>query len=302
METLTITIQYLLLIGLGYLLKKCRILSDKDARPISKVILYLTLPAVIISSFSNSVFNTWMLISIILGIVYSSLMLILILMIKRKSPREIQAFYALNCSGLNLGNVAIPFLVSANPSSVVYAGMYSTGDSVLALGGTYAVASMLVEHESKNRLKTVVNAFLSSPPFFAFVIMTIIVIAGIPVPDAVKRFCNLLGGANTPLCMIFIGLSLNFSKGAVNLKAVWGILAYRLVCACLFAFLTLFCIPNAPLQMKQAIAVCVFSAIPNIALIYTQNLRLDTATAGLANTLSSILAIPLLSVMNILVT
>ena len=282
------------------MLKTSRILTEDDARPIGRIVLYITLPATIITSFSSAVYDHWMLVSLLLGTVYAGLLLFTILFLSRKEEPKLRALYALNCSGLNLGNIAIPFLISANPSAVVYAGMFSTGDSFFALGGSYAAARMVLTKERKGHIRTILESFKSSPPFFSFIIMAAIIMTGFHVPDPITNTCRLIGGANTPLCMLFIGLSLNFSKGAVSLKTVARILMFRLAGSCILSAFTLLVFTNAPILMRQAIAVCVFSAIPNIALIFARKLDLDTASASLANTLSSIFAIPLMALMNYL--
>ena len=302
MEALVVAVRYLIAIGIGYMLKVLKILSPGDTKPLGSIILGLTLPAVIISTFSASVYDSWMLAALACGVVYTgSLTLVTYLMTRRMEPKR-RALFLLHCSGLNSGNIAIPYLSSALPGALVYAGMFATGDSFFALGGNYAAACIVMKKESSSRIRTVLNAFRSSPPLFAYVGMALCLLLGIRLPKPFISFCGFIGEANTVLCMLFIGLSLNFSKGAVSLKDVGIILGFRMLSACVLAALTLVIFRSAPVMLRQAIAICVFSAIPNIELIFTQKLELDTATAGLCNTLSCILAIPMLSLAQIVTT
>lgn len=118
---------------------------------------------------------------------------------------------------------------------------------------------------------------------------------GIRLPTFFTDFCTAVGSANTLLCMLFIGLSLKFSRGAVNKKAVITVLAVRLAASLALFAIAMTTLQGAPVLMRRAIAISVFSAIPNVCLVYVSRLELDTASAGLANTISSIIAIPLLS-------
>lgn len=295
MNSFWVAIKYLLIIGIGYLMKAVHILDDKDAKGISRVILYLTLPAVIVNSFSQSAYDSWMLLSLAIGFLFSGGVLCLVMLFTRRQSAEMRAFYALNCAGLNLGNITIPFLTSALPESLVYAGMFATGDSFIALGGTYAAAETMLAKKSENRILRLVKALLSSPPFLAYSIMAILLMLGVRLPALFTDFCTTIGGANTLLCMLFIGLSLNFSHGAVNKKAVVTVLIVRLAVSFVLFFIAMSTLKNAPSLMRRAIAISVFSAIPNVCLVYASKLGLDTASAGLANTISSIMAIPLLS-------
>ena len=295
MQGFAVAIKYLVIIGIGYLLKCLHVIKEQEAAILGRVILYLTLPAVIITSFSQSTSDRWMLLSLAIGFCGSALVLLATVLCTGKLDREARAMYALNCAGMNLGNITIPFLTSALPGAVVYAGMFATGDSFIALGGNYAVAEILLSRKSGNPFTRLVRALLSSPPFLAYAIMAILVLCGVQLPAFFTDFCGTVGNANTLLCMLFIGLSLNFSRGKVNGRQVVAILLIRLAASVVLFTLAMTCLRSAPLLMRQAIAVSVFSAIPNVCLVYVSKLGLDTATAGLANTISSILAIPLLS-------
>ena len=62
-----------------------------------------------------------------------------------------------------------------------------------------------------------------------------------------------------------------------------------------------FLIP-APLAMRQVLTVAMFSGVPNIALIYTSRLGVDTTVASALNPISTMMAIPVMAAFVMLVS
>lgn len=166
---------YLLTMALGYALKQMGILRPGDRRVLSNLIFYVTLPAMLIAGFSEVHVDSWFAVSFLLGLAVNTLMLLAGTLASRKKPPELQALYTINCAGLNLGNLAIPYFQNFFPAGIPYLCMFDTGDSFFSLGTTYAIACTRLGQKSGSlgfRLKAVLRSLTRSVPFVTYLLMT----------------------------------------------------------------------------------------------------------------------------------
>lgn len=98
---------FIAIIVLGYVLRRIHFFKESDFSVLSKIVLKITLPAAIVSSFSGKEIDPALfslaLISLGTGILYMFLMYVL----DRKRGRSAQAFEMLNISGYNIGNFTL---------------------------------------------------------------------------------------------------------------------------------------------------------------------------------------------------
>ena len=99
---------FIAIIILGYVLRKINFFKEGDFTVISKIVLKITLPAAIVSSFAGKEIDIALLslalISISQGIIY----MIVMYVINVKRGKDAQAFEILNTAGSNIGNFTLP--------------------------------------------------------------------------------------------------------------------------------------------------------------------------------------------------
>ena len=291
-----ITIRYLCIISIGVLCRRCNILKADDRSVLSRLILYITLPSVIISSFEQAIITFWHGLCLLFGLLFNIFLLALSTFISKKETPQDRAMFAICSTGYNLGNVTIPFLQAVIPSGIPYLGFFDTGDSLITFGGTYTSAKIILNKNGVPTLKEILKTLASSAPFVTYVVMSVITLLGIRLPSPVLEFFSVVGNCNVVLAMLLIGISLDFMPGKVRYDLAAKLLVFRFIMASIFSSSVFFLIPSAPLIMRQTLAISMFSAITNVCLVYVGEMGLDSATASFASTISTLTAIPILTI------
>ena len=144
LDILTRAGSFVAIIVLGYVLKKIGVFKQEDFTVLSKVVIRITLPAAIITSFAGKEIDPAMLAIVLLGmgggIVYS----IAALAANIRSSKEDKAFEVLNLPGYNIGKFTMPFVQRfLGPMGVITTSLFDTGNAFVCLGGSFSVASMV---------------------------------------------------------------------------------------------------------------------------------------------------------------
>ena len=292
METIMIkAILLLTLIAAGYLLKQLHILKPGDASVVSRIMIYLTLPAALISGFHNFQPVPQFLLLIPLTFICNVLLVIAGLLITRKKSPEIRSLYALQLSSYNIGAFVLPFVQSFMPAEgIVGAALFDIGNCPMNCGISYAIVTASV---SKRKISCtfVLRALLRSPPFVTYSIMLLVSLLHIRLPAMVFTLAGSIGSANTLLAMLMIGLLLEFRISPSHRSLVLHILGLRYACNLLIALAI--CLSPLPLLLRQVAVLCVLSPIPSMSLIYSRKCGCDDAACGLLSSLSLLISLPL---------
>ena len=300
LDVITWAVIYMLTMFLGYFLKRLGVFRTEDKRILSNIIFYVTLPAMLISSFSGAVVDFWFLMALFLGIFGNILMVIAAMAFSRRKPPEVQALYIINCAGFNVGNLAMPFLSNFFPSGVPYLCMFDTGDSFISLGTTYAIACMRLGRKSGSKFRSILTSLFQSVPFDVYIVMTVLSLMQAELPGPILQAADFMGRGNGFLAMLMVGVSLEIKLERKDIGEVLQMLFLRYACGAVFSF-CIFTLLPAPLVMRQVLAVAVFAAVPNVALIYTTRLGVPMQIASALHPLTTALMIPVMSAVMLLV-
>lgn len=292
-------LSYVLVIALGYLLKRRGFLGRKDQQTLSKIMFNITLPCTIIQGFSGFQRETSLFYLVGIGFVCALLPMVLMYLTTGRVEKRLRAYRMLNIGGYNVGCFSLPLLEAFFGSAcVVPAFMFDTGNAVMMTGGSYAMTTTLlgIGNGEKERAKDILLKFVKSLPFDTYMIMFAMVLLNIEMPEVLFTLTRPAGQANGFLAMLIIGLLFEPMGDRALIKET----ARQMVCRYGFAavsaaacyFLTPF-----DLVVRQTLAVLCFAPLSSLAPIYTQRCDSDTALAGFTNSVS--IAISLVMMMTI---
>ena len=294
---------YLATMLLAYALKRRGIFRAEDRKFIADLIFYVTLPAMLIGSFAETAVTLWFMVAFAAGLAWNALVLPLTLAVVRKKAPDMQALYIINCAGINLGNIAIPFLGNFYPAGVPYLCMMDTGDCFFSLGTTYAIASGRMGQKRDSlaaQFAGILKSLLHSVPFITYVTMTILSLLQVELPYVVLEAAGFVGRGNGFLAMFLVGLSLELNLDRDSIREIVTIFAVRYSCGAILALAIWFLLPTAPLVMRQVLVLACFSPATNAALIYSTRLGVRTDIAGILTPISTILMIPVMTLVMLL--
>ncbi len=284
-----------ILILLGVILNKVKILNDSAIKGMTDVILYIVTPAAIIKSFIRD-YSPQLLKNLGIGIVATFLahiifILISLLLIRSRniSRKKVLQFGIIFS---NCGYMSLPLLQAV------------LGDDGVFYGATYiAVFQMVIWSYGiflmGDGLKTVTpKKVLLSPGLIGFLIAFVIFFFEIPMPTVIREPISYMASLNTPLPMIIIGYHLansNIIKGLTDLNLLFATFL-KLVVLPIIVTLGFFAF-GLKGTMPLAITICASAPTAAINTMFAVKFGRDTSlsvTMVSLSTLLSIISMPLI--------
>lgn len=286
---------YLVMIALGYGLKRTGFFHPTDFRVVSNIVMNITLPAAVITSFASMAIQTSMIFIVALGLACNLVMLGVGALLSRRRSLPTRTLFMMNMPGYNIGTFTMPYVQSfMGPQGVAMTSLFDTGNAIMVAGGTFAIISHVLRTDGTFGLKSLFKILRSSLPFITYVSMLILVLLKIRIPAGIIVITGPIGAANTFLAMLMIGLMFEIRLDAAAIKKVGTILLFRFLGATALALLFYYLTPF-PLAVRQALAIAVFSPISTLAPLFTQRGNGDGALSSLALSLSILISLFVMS-------
>lgn len=296
-DKLVSSLGFVIIIIGGYFLKKKGFFKREDGVLISKIVMNITLPAVIISGTKNMEINFVTFGIIFLGIGCNLFTVLLSRIFHRKSSKEEKAIAMINCSGYNIGNFAIPFASGFfDPTSVTYMCIFDIGNCFMNLGGTFALAENEFLGKSSFNKKNFIKTILSSIAFDVYLVLFILTLLSINIPKEVLSLASIIGGGNSFLAMLMIGILLDLDNVKEKILKVRKILFVRYL-ANLILSMVIYIIVPIPKLAKIVIILILFSPISTASVVYSNKINENNEIPPLANSLSIVFGISIITVL-----
>ena len=284
-----------ILIILGYILAKTKIVSQRGSKELSNILVMIVTPCVLIKSYSID-FNADMAAGLAKCLVFSVVIHIIAIVISnlliKKDELEkyrIERFSVVYC---NCGFMAIPLLAAAfGGDGVFYGSAYLVVFTALSWShGLYLYSG------DKKTLSFVKIA--TTPGMIGIVVGMLLFLTGLRLPSPLFAAVDYMTGLNTPVAMILLGVFLaevDLKKAFLHTK-LYVVSALRLVIIPVIAILIgrLFNLDDHLLSATIITAAC---PVATVAALFAAKYDLDTAYASemvAINTLISIITIPVI--------
>ena len=286
-------LSFVLIIVIGYGLKKFFFKRPQDHRIIAFILLNVTLPATVIHAFGSFQRNNSLFLVIFLGFLCSLIPMLFVFFFSRGQTTEKSAFSMINVTGFNIGAFALPFVQTFfGPGGTLIACLFDIGNAFMVTGGSFAFASTVLRTNpnEKQTTGTIFRKFVSSVPFNTYMLMLLLVLFNVPVPDTIVTLVEPVADANRFFAMLLIGMMFEFKTRADKYRTMFSVIGWRLVFGTVFSCLLYFCLPF-PQEVRQVLAVIVFAPVSSLAPLFTERCRSDGALSSM--TLSVSIAISL---------
>jgi len=282
---------FIAIIVMGYLLKRIGFFKQEDFTVLSKIVIRITLPCAIITSFAGKTIDPALLsltfIAIGCGITYISIAYL----INRGHSREQQSFEMLNLPGYNIGTFVIPFAQSfLGALGVIAVSLFDTGNAVICLGGAFSIAAMVKDGNGFS-VKRIVRALIHSVPFMTYMIMLLVNLFRLQVPAFVMSFAGIGSNANAFMAMLMIGVGFKLElSDKKQVGTIAKLLSIRYGVATVFALIFYFVLPFA-LEVRQALVILAFSPIGSAVPGFTEQLKGDVGLSSALNSFAMVISI-----------
>lgn len=292
-----------IMIFLGFLLVKLKLIDISSKKSLSNILVYLVVPFMIVNSYLTTEFDE----SIAANIGYAFLSSFILLVVGIIVTFIVTIFFKTDDKpvlqfGLSFSNAAymgFPLIEAMFGSDgLIYASCFVSVFNILL----WTIGYMTVSHNFN--LKDALKAILKTPVIYSLIIGLILFFARVNVPDVISKPLSMIGSMNTPISMIITGMIIASSniKGVLKNKYLWLTTAIRLVfipliCLAIVYLLSLCNIDVKVLQIVFILEACPVAAITSIFAIkfnYNEDLA---GSCVVVSTLLSIITLPLFTLL-----
>ena len=275
---------FVVIILLGYTLRRTGVFGPETFGVISKIVMKITLPAALIASAAGKPIDASMLTIALLGLGGGLIYIVAGWLVSLKESRSEKAFYIQNIPGYNIGTFALPFTQSfLGPVGVLTTSIFDLGNAIVCFGASFSIARA-VKEGGKADFRRILKSAVSSLPFLTHVMMVILNLNSLTLPKPVLTLAEILGGGNACLAMLMIGVGMNISLEKSKLGTMVKVLSARFGIAAILALCYYYLLPFS-LEIRQTLVILAFSPIGSTVPIFTAELGEDV---GLSSTINSI--------------
>lgn len=208
-------LQFLLsitIILLGYLLKRTHLVKEADGEAIARIVFNVTLPCVIIVTFSGVEFDLRLLWLVLIGLGFGLFnWLVAFFVFRHKAPRT-KGTFMMMVPGLNIGLFAYPLVEGLwGFEGLKYFGMLDVGNAFIVFGLTFLIAAYYTGGKGTVDIRTIFTRVFRSVPLVTYLIMFILNIINLSLPEILVDTASVISSANMPLSLLLLGIYLNFS-------------------------------------------------------------------------------------------
>ena len=254
-----------ILLGIGFFLYKKQMITNQGSKDIGKILLYIVIPVVIISSFwiEQSPEKT---IALVQSAAISAVCMFLAVFVSWLVFGKRNGISCFSSAFSNAGFIGIPLVQAVLGSDAVF---YISIMIVLinALQWTFGVYMISGNKDVMN-----IKAVIKNPIVISVIIGLILYFFNIPCPEMAATLFSSIKGLNTPLAMIVSGVFLAQSNlvSMLTKKEVWTVSLFRLVLIPLVTMLVFWIIPFGTLDIKLAVLIASACPVGSNAAIFAQ--------------------------------
>ena len=291
---LTRVAAFVLIIALGYLLKRRGFFKESDFGLISSIVLKITIPCAVVSYFSKITPDFTLFWLVALGIVCNLLPILLGWIAGLAGGRRAQAFNMINFSGYNIGCFALPYIQTfLGPTGVVATCLFDAGNSVMCTGATYSMAAAVAGSGEGTTVRLFLKRMFSSVPMDTYIAMVALAALNVRLPAVAVSFADMVGAANPFLAMLMLGIGFELHLKKEDALRLVKTLAIRYAMAGCLAFLFWNYAPFDE-EIRKVLAVLALAPVSAICTIFTGlclNDARETALSCTVNSLSIVISI-----------
>ena len=297
MDAIIVTIlSIVIMIGLGYFLKRIDFLSEKDIDPFNKIVMYILMPCMIFHAIYAADLSQIPKLGILPFIILAS-----------SFVTGIVSYFILKqlkLDDVTLWSVLVTVMI-ANTAFMGYPvtlGIYGNAGFLRAIFCdmatlcTFLLLSFVLILRFGGTVKTAVRKIALFPPLWAVVLGLGFNILGIPIGPVVDNTVNYLGQGAIPLIMIALGLSIKFealsrSRSMIIFTSIMKLALFPFVAFLIASWLGLVNLEHSVSIVEAAMPSGMMSLL--LAITYKLDYEL-TSDCILINTVISLITLPVI--------
>lgn len=282
------------IIIVGYILKRFDVIREREGEGLTRIVLNVTLPCLLIVSFSEITIDPSLFLLVIISVGYGVLMALIGLFVFRNEQTQTKGMLAMMLPGFNIGLFVFPLVEGIwGTEGLKYFGMFDAGNAFILFGVNYIIASYFAPGDIKLDYKQMAVKITKSIPLMTYVLVCSINLIGLQLPNLVLDVSGIISQANMPLSLLLLGIYLNLRFDKSNLKLLTKFIALRYVIGLTVGLLLFWLLPYEDM-FKYTILICLILPTATTSLAYSVQFNYDTKFVGTISNITIIISFVLL--------
>ena len=215
----------LIIIAIGYIIKKLNIVSQEEGKGIAKLILNVTLPCLVLYVVTSLEFSSELFLLFFICLIFSAVVLTFGFIVFRKYPKEIRGILLMCIIGFNIGLFAYPLIEGIwGIEGLQHIALFDFANAFVIFGICYVIAAVYSPKnenvDNKVDYKYIGKKLLTSAPLISYIVAIILNLNGFRFPDFFSELLSVISRANMALTLLLLGIYLNFKFE----KSEWGLI------------------------------------------------------------------------------
>ncbi len=283
-----------ILIVLGYAIKRAHLVNERDGEGLAKVILNVTLPALILDTITTIDIDPALGLLPFIAIVYSFSLVLLPSFLFRKQDRTLRGNLIICTVGFNIGLFAYPLIEGIFGSEgLKYIAMFDVGNALIIFGLCYVIGVKFSPTESRVDAKYILKKLVTLIPLMSYVVALATNLSGAAFPEFFANIFDFVGKANGPLVLILLGIYLNFSFEKSHWKHIFKVLGVRYGVGLVVGLALFFLLPF-PLLFRVVLLVALILPIGMAVVPYAVQFNYERHLTGAMVNLTIIISFGLI--------
>lgn len=214
---------------------------------LSKVVLYVTFPALIFDTVSDLQMRSSLIFLPFIPLIFCLFLFGICYFLFRNQPATIKGVLFMAATGFNIGLFAYPIIESIwGKEGLQYIAMYDLGNAFAVLGLSYSLGSAFSpKHTDGKKIDVtyILKKLVRSVPLVSYIAALLFNIMGISFPFLVNNVISTVARANMAMVLLLLGIYLNFRLDKTFIQQLYAILFVKFGLALLIGITLFYILP-----------------------------------------------------------
>jgi len=288
------------IIVIGFIIKKLNLITQENGRVIAKLILNVTLPALILSVVTNIKINITLILLPFICFGFNIIVFSFSAIIFRNKQKELKGLILMAVIGFNIGLFAYPIIEGIwGQEGLIYIAMFDIGNAFIIFVLCYSIGSYFSRKKAEElkevshiyRFKIILLSLLKSVPLMAYIIALILNVIKFQFPIFVSDLLDIIARANFALTLLLLGIYLNFKFKKEQWATILKVLIIRYSFGLVIGLTLFFILPSSfSLLYRGIILIGLILPIGMAVIPFSVEFEYDEKLIGMMVNLSLIIS------------
>lgn len=281
----------LIIISIGYLSKRIGLITEKQGGILAKIILNITLPALILKTFTNIEIKLTLGLLTLICLGFTVILVLIALLVFRNEKSVSKGLMIISTIGFNIGLFAYPLIEGIwGMEGLTHIAMFDIANTPLVIFGLcYVLACIYSPSHASVKVTHILKKLATLMPLWSFILALILNFAGVKFPPVPGNAIKALADTNGGLVFILLGVYLNFKLEKHYWTRLLKVLFIRYTAGLSIGLLLYFILPFSQI-FRSIVLIALIMPVGMATIPYSIEFGYDKKLSGALVNFSNILS------------